>query len=200
MNDQKPGIHLVKLDSTTLEPQANARFRIEHVGGTFSKEYVTDENGEIDLTALEPGAYQVTELKAPDGYLIDDATRVIQINGNENAQFVFTNTQMPAFRLVKLDSYNSQGLPGATFRIAKIQDGTHYLDRITDMNGEINISDLEPGVYSVVEMDAPEGYVKEHHEYHVELFPGQISELVVSNDRMPNLEILKTDAITGKPR
>lgn len=39
------------------------------------------------------------------------------------------------------------------------------------MNGEINISDLEPGVYSVVEMDAPEGYVKEHHEYHVELFP-----------------------------
>lgn len=199
MNDQKPGIHLVKLDSTTLEPQANARFRIEHVGGTFSKKYVTDENGEIDLTALEPGAYQVTELKAPGGYLIDDATRVIQINGNENAQFVFTNTQMPAFRLVKLDSYNSQGLPGATFRIAKIQDGTHYLDRITDMNGEINISDLEPGVYSVVEMDAPEGYVKDHHEYHVELFPGQISELVVSNDRMPNLEILKTDAITGKP-
>ena len=198
-NDQKPGIHLVKLDSTTLEPQANARFRIEHVGGTFSKEYVTDENGEIDLTALEPGAYKVTELEAPDGYLIDDATRVIQINGNENAQFVFTNTRMPSFRLVKLDSFNSEGLPGATFRIAKIEDGTHYLDRITDTNGEINISDLEPGVYSIIEMDAPEGYVKDLREYHVELFPGQTSELVVSNDRMPNLEILKTDAITGKP-
>ena len=198
-NDQKPGIHLVKLDSTTLEPQANARFRIEHVGGTFSKEYVTDENGEIDLTALEPGAYQVTELEAPDGYLIDDATRVIQINGNENAQFVFTNTRMPSFRLVKLDSFNSEGLPGATFRIAKIEDGTHYLDRITDTKGEINISDLEPGVYSIIEMDAPEGYVKDLREYHVELFPGQTSELVVSNDRMPNLEILKTDAITGKP-
>jgi len=198
-NDQKPGIHLIKLDSTTLEPQANARFRIELVGGTFSKEYVTDENGEIDLTALEPGAYQVTELEAPDGYLIDDATRVIQINGNENAQFVFTNTRMPSFRLVKLDSFNSEGLPGATFRIAKIEDGTHYLDRITDTNGEINISDLEPGVYSIVEMDAPDGYVKDLREYHVELFPGQVSELVVSNDRMPNLEILKTDAITGRP-
>ena len=198
-NDQKPGIHLVKLDSTTLEPQANARFRIEHVGGTFSKEYVTDENGEIDLTDLEPGAYKVTELEAPDGYLIDDATRVIQINGNENAQFVFTNTRMPSFRLVKLDSFNSEPLSGATFRIAKIEDGTHYLDRVTDTNGEINISDLEPGVYSVIEMDAPEGYVKDKREYHVELFPGQTSELVVSNDRMPNLEILKTDAITGRP-
>ena len=198
-NDQKPGIHLVKLDSTTLEPLPNARFRIEHVGGTFSKEYVTDENGEVDISDLEPGAYQVTELEAPDGYLIDDAQRVIQINGNENAQFVFTNTRMPSIRLVKLDSFSGEGLAGATFRIAKIEDGTHYLDRVTDTNGEINISDLEPGVYSVVEMDAPEGYVKDFREYHVELFPGQTSELVVSNDRMPNLEILKTDAITGRP-
>lgn len=198
-NDQKPGIHLVKLDSTTLEPLPNARFRIEHVGGTFSKEYVTDENGEVDISDLEPGAYQVTELEAPDGYLIDDAQRVIQINGNENAQFVFTNTRMPSFRLVKLDSFSGAGLAGATFRIAKIEDGTHYLDRVTDTKGEINISDLEPGVYSVIEMDAPEGYVKDFREYHVELFPGQTSELVVSNDRMPNLEILKTDAISGRP-
>lgn len=44
----------MKLDSSSLEPQPNARFKIELVGGTFSKEYVTDENGEIDLTALEP--------------------------------------------------------------------------------------------------------------------------------------------------
>ena len=99
LNDQKPGIHLVKLDSTTLQPLPNATFRVEHVGGTFSKEYVTDKNGEVDLTALEPGAYTVTELSAPDGYLIDDAVRTIQINGNENAQFVFTNTRKPALRV-----------------------------------------------------------------------------------------------------
>ena len=163
-NDQKPGIHLVKLDSSSLEPQPNARFKIELVGGTFSKEYVTDENGEIDLTALEPGAYTVTELAAPDGYLIDDAARTIQINGNENARFVFTNTRKPAFRLVKLDSYNSEPLAGASFRIAKIEDGSHYLDRVTDTNGEINIADLEPGVYSVKEMKAPEGYVADPME------------------------------------
>ncbi|MGM9605817.1 MAG: SpaA isopeptide-forming pilin-related protein, partial [Faecousia sp.] len=199
LNDQKPGIHLVKLDATSLRPLPNAAFRIEQIGGTFSKEYVTDENGEIDLTALEPGAYTVTELEAPDGYLIDGAVRTIQINGNENAQFVFTNTRKPSLRVVKLDSATSEALPGATFRIAKIEDGSHYLDRITDANGEINISDLEPGVYSVVEMDAPDGYVKDTKEYHVELFPGKVSELVVSNDQKPDLEIVKTDATTGAP-
>lgn len=68
---------------------------------------------------------------------------------------------------------------------------------MTDANGEINIEDLEPGVYSVQETKAPEGYVIDPTEYHVELFPGQVSELVVSNDRKPNLEIVKTDAVTG---
>lgn len=43
--------------------------------------------------------------------------------GNENAEFVFTNTKLPSFRLVKLDSFTGEGLGGATFRIAKIQEG-----------------------------------------------------------------------------
>ncbi|MBE6962862.1 MAG: hypothetical protein E7445_10500, partial [Ruminococcaceae bacterium] len=198
-NDQKPGIHLVKVDSTTLEPLPNARFRIELVGGTFSKEYVTDENGEVDITHLEPGAYQVTELEAPDGYLIDDAVRTIQINGNENAKFVFTNTSKPVISVVKYDPVADKYLPGATFRIAKIEDGSHYLDRVTDINGQITITDLEPGVYSVKEMAAPSGYVLNSHEYHVELFPGQVSQVVVVNEAKPDLRIIKTDADTGKP-
>ena len=142
-NDQKPGIHLVKLDSTSLEPLPNARFRIELVGGTFSKEYVTDENGEVDISDLEPGAYRVTELEAPDGYLIDDAQRVIQINGNENAQFVFTNTRKPSITVVKYDPVADKYPPGAIFRVAKIEDGSHYLDRVTETNGSFTITDLE---------------------------------------------------------
>lgn len=197
LNFVKPGIHLIKLDSQTMQPLANARFRITQVGGGYSKEFTTDASGEIDLTQLDPGSYTVEELSAPDGYLIDDAARTIKIEGGENAAFVFTDTKKPSFRLVKRDSFSGERLPGATFRIAKIEDGTHYLDRITDMNGEINISDLEPGVYSVSELSAPEGYIPVAMEYHVELVPGQQSTLVLSNDRKPDLKIIKKDADTG---
>ena len=116
----------MKLDSQTMESLANARFRITQMGGDFSQEYITDANGEIDLSGLEPGTYTVEELAAPDGYLIDDAQRIIKIEGGEYAQFVFTNTRKPTFRLVKLDSLTGKRLPGATFRIAKVADGTHY--------------------------------------------------------------------------
>ena len=198
-NTVKPGIHIIKVDSRTMEPLANVKFRISLVGGTFSKEYVTDKNGEIDLTAPEPGAYTVEEITAPNGYLMDDDKRVIQINAGENARFVFTNTKKPVLSVVKYDAENDSYLAGATFRIAKIEDGSHYLDRVTDTNGRISISDLEPGVYSVKEIAAPSGYVLNDTEYHVELFPGKDSTLVVNNEKKPNLKIVKTDAVTGAP-
>lgn len=196
-NTVKPGIHISKVDSVTMQPLANAKFKVSLVGGTFSKEYVTDQNGEIDLTGLTPGAYTVEEITAPAGYLVDEATRVIQINAGENARFMFTDTAKPVLSVVKYDAENNKYLAGATFRIAKIEDGSHYLDRVTDTNGRISNADLEPGVYSVQEIAAPGGYVLNDTEYHVQLFPGRDSTLVVNNEKKPDLKIVKTDATTG---
>ncbi len=150
----------------------NVRFEFKLVGGSYRQEFVTDINGEIDLSKLTPGAYEVRELEAPDGYLIDDAVRVVQINPDEDASFVFTNTPKPSFRLIKTSSDGSR-LGGVHFRIARIEDGTHYLDRVTDDNGEINITDLEPGVYSVKETATVSDHILDVREYHVELFPGR---------------------------
>ncbi|MEG0755850.1 MAG: SpaA isopeptide-forming pilin-related protein, partial [Oscillospiraceae bacterium] len=199
LNSLKPGIHLVKLDSETMKPLVNATYLISKVGGTFAKEYTTDANGEIDLSALEPGAYTVRETKAPDGYLIDDGRRTIQLNPDENAQFVFTDTPKPGMVVVKYDPQNDKYLPGATFRIAKLEDGSRYLDRVTDTEGRITLAGMEPGIYAVTELAAPSGYIKNGTEYHVALFPGKTSELVVTNQALPNLQIIKTDAITGAP-
>jgi len=196
-NQLKPGIHLVKIDSETFAPLVNAKFLIKHIGGSYEKEYTTDINGEIDLTNLEPGAYQVIEIVAPNGYLIDDSVRTIQINPDENALFVFTNTMKPKLEIIKRDALTKEHLGGATFQISRIADGTRYLDRITDENGRILIDNLDEGVYSVQEVHAPENYLLNDTEYHVELFAGKTSTLVVENYRKPNITIKKIDSITG---
>lgn len=198
-NSMKPGMHLVKVDSETLKPLPNATYLISQVGGSYSKEFVTDANGEIDLSKLDPGTYTVKETKAPEGYLIDDGARIIKLNAGEDAQFVFTDTPKPSLTVVKYDPNTGDYLAGATFRIAKVEDGSHYLDRVSDTNGRITITALEPGVYSVQELAAPSGYVLNTTEYHVELFPGKESQLVVTNEAKPDLRIVKTDAITGEP-
>ena len=198
-NDRKPGIWLVKVDSANPSKVIpNAKFRIEAVDGSFGPaEFVTDQNGEIDLSELPTGAYVVTELDCP-GYIIDEAQRIIQLEANQTARFVFTNSVQPSLHLIKLSADGSR-LAGVTFRIAKIEDGSRYLDRTTDENGEILISGLEPGVYSVKELDTTSDHISDPVERHVELFPGKTSTIILENDIRPNLTVVKRDADTGEP-
>lgn len=198
-NDVKPGLRLVKVDSDDPSKVIpNAVFEIKSVEGTYGpQEFRTDENGEIDLSMLPPGSYVVTE-KSCDGYVIDEAQRIIELKPNEDAQFVFTNHIKPSLQLIKLSSDGSR-LAGVTFRIAKIEDGSHYLDRTTSSTGEILVSDLEPGVYSVRELSSVSNHIPDDTEHHVELFPGQTSTITLTNDKRPNLYIHKTDADTGEP-
>lgn len=194
----KPGIHITKVDGADMTPLPNTKFRVSLVGGTFSGEYTTNGDGEIDLSGLEPGSYTVEEITAANGYLPDDGLRVIQIKAGENARFIFTNSSKPTLNVIKLSAGGSR-LAGVTFRIAKIEDGSHYLDRTTDARGEINICDLEPGVYSVKETATTSDHMIDPHEYHVELFPGKSSTIVIENQKRPNLIVYKNDADTGEP-
>lgn len=197
-NDVKPGMRLIKVDSTDPSKVIpNAVFEIKSVKGDYGpKEFTTDQNGEIDLSKLPTGAYVVTE-KACEGYIIDQAQRIIQLDANEDAQFVFTNTIKPSLQIIKTSADGSR-LKNVHFRIAKIEDGTHYLDRTTNEQGEILIADLEPGVYSVRETATDSSHILDLREYHMELFPGKTSTLTVENQKRPNLIVYKHDADTGE--
>ena len=198
-NDVKPGMRLIKVDSTDPSKVIpNAVFEIKSVAGDYGpQEFVTDQNGEIDLSKLPTGAYVVTE-KACEGYIIDQAQRIIQLDANEDAQFVFTNTIKPSLQIIKTSSDGSR-LKNVHFRIAKIEDGTHYLDRTTNEQGEILIADLEPGVYSVRETATDSSHILDLREYHMELFTGRTSTLTIENQKRPNLTVYKHDADTGEP-
>ena len=198
-NDRLPGIHLIKVDSADLsKPIANARFRFEAVDGSFGPvEYTTLEDGTIDLSKLPVGSYVVTELECP-GYIVDDAQRIIHLDGNEQAQFVFTNSKLPSLYLYK-ESSDGTPLGGVTYRLAKIEDGSRYLDRTTSAAGEICWEGLEPGVYSLQEVSTVSDHILDTTEYHVELFPGKDSTICLQNDKRPNLTVVKRDADSGEP-
>ncbi len=198
-NDLKPGIHLVKVDRADLsKPIANAKFKIEAVDGSWGPEELTTlADGTIDLSKLPAGAYVVTELACP-GYVIDEAQRIIELKPNETAQFVFTNSKLPGL-LLKKESSDSSPLAGVSFRLAKIEDGSYYLDRTSNAKGEILREGLEPGVYSLRELSTVSDHILDIREYHIELFPGKVSTKVIQNQRRPNLIVYKHDADTGEP-
>ena len=198
-NDLLPGMHLIKVDSADLsKPIANAKFKFTAVDGSWGpEELTTGVDGTIDLSKLPTGAYVVEELECP-GYVIDDFQRIIELKPNETAQFVFTNSKKPDL-LLKKTSSDGTPLEGVSFRLAKIEDGTHYLDRTTNARGEILWEGLEPGVYSLVETATVNDHILDLREHHVELFPGKVSTIVLENHKRPNLIVYKNDADDGSP-
>ena len=201
-NDTKPGIHLIKVDSSNLNtPVANARFRFEAVDGSWGpQEFTTEGDGTIDLSTLPATAFVVTELDCP-GYVIDNAQRIVQLHANIDQEFVFTNSKLPQVHLVKL-GYDGKPLAGVSFRLAKVSDGGYYLDRTTDANGEITWEGLdytEGAVYSLQEIATVSDHILDPREYHIQVFPGKVSDKVLQNYRRSDLYIHKSDADDGAP-
>ena len=91
-NKTKPGIGITKIDAETKKPLAGAVFRIEKIDGSFVKEYTTDKNGEIKLDKLPQGSYAVTEVKAPDGYVLDPLSQTVTIDKSDAQTLTFYNS------------------------------------------------------------------------------------------------------------
>ena len=198
LNKLKPGMWLVKLDSQTMLPISGVKFRIEKVGGTYNQEHTSDALGEIDLSALEPGAYLVTELVA-NGYVIDNASRLVQLNAGETARFVFTNTKKPNLEIIKADARTGALLPGAVFTIRKVGE-TATVTVTSGSTGAALLEGLEPGVYEVTEKTPPTGYLPGKNPTQlVTLEPGKTAVVRFENEPKPSLTIMKTDAQTGLP-
>ena len=73
-----------------------------------------------------------------------------------------------------------------------------YLNELTtDKNVEIDLSELTPGVYSVSEISAPVGYVKNDEVKIFEATEDGNVQLVFKNRRKPSLKIIKIDSDNG---
>lgn len=197
-NQTKPGIGITKIDAETKKPLADAVFRIEKLDGSFIKDYTTDRNGEIDLADLEPGAYTVTETAAPEGYVIDTASRTFEAIAGDSVQLIFTNTRKPSLKITKIDAHTGKTLEGAVIRISNLS-GSLAVDKTTNTGGEMFLDNLEEGIYTVQEITAPRGYLLNDELHHVEVKAGENNELVIANIKKPSLTIKKYDSLTGKP-
>ena len=198
-DDQKPGMRLVKVDSSDLNKTiAGAKFRIEAVDGSYGPaEFTTDANGEIDLSKLPVGAYVVTELECP-GYWIDEAQRIIQLDGNETAEFVFTNSKLPTMFICKRDADTGEVIADTVFTI-RAADG-HSVDEIkTGADGKAELKDLLPGVYEISEKSVPDDWLLDAPSQLVTLYPGRDHTVYFENHKKPTLTIHKVSSVTGNP-
>lgn len=91
-NKKKPGIGITKIDAETKKPLVGAVIRISNLSGSMTVDKTTDKNGEIKLDKLPQGSYAVTEVKAPDGYVLDTLSRTVTIDKSDVQTLTFYNS------------------------------------------------------------------------------------------------------------
>ena len=87
-------------------------FKITKSRGEFVREAETDANGAITLDGLPAGSYIVTEIKAPDGYILQDTPKTFEIKDSGSMELVFTNKQAYGLQIRKVVKGTNQPLDG----------------------------------------------------------------------------------------
>jgi 5-hydroxyisourate hydrolase-like protein (transthyretin family) len=197
---KKPGLTITKTDEQTGEALADAHFRVESLdGGGFYYEGVTDANGQIHLDNLPEGVYEIAETAAPDGYITVNHPKQVQLSGGSAVNVTFTNLKKPTLTVIKLDELTNQPLAGASFKLWKTEGETWSETQVTGADGKYTWVDLDPGIYSLQEIDEPYGYIKDPARKEILLAGGDNKQLELFNRPRPALTILKRDTVTGEP-
>lgn len=197
-NKAKPGILIKKYDEDTGMPLPDAEFSVAKKGGSIVYEGMTDKSGQIKVENLSEGWYTITEIAAPKGYLIADKSKDVYLEGGKCVAVKFDNRLRPSLQLMKLDEKTNEPLAGAKFKVMKTEDKT-VSEYVTDQTGTVVIRDLDEAVYTVEEIQAPDGYtISTDNHKDIVLEWGKTKTLVFTDTRKPTLIITKTNALTNK--
>lgn len=156
-------------DKDNLKLLKGAEFKLTNQVTGIENILTTDSNGQAKIDNLAHGKYKLKEIKAPEGYSIDNTERTITIdNDNINIELTLTNTQKPiivppvqnygSIAIKKVDSMDeTKTLEGAIFEI-KDNSGRVVATLTTDGNGTAKAEKLPFGEYTITEVKAPAGY------------------------------------------
>ena len=186
-----------KVDEDTRQPLKNAKFKITKSNGELVKETETDENGTITLTGLPDCSLVVTEIKAPDGYILQDTPKTIEVKAGGSYELTFTNKKQSGLTIKKIDEETRQPLKNAKFKITK-SNGELVKEAETDVNGTITLTGLPDCTLVVTEIAAPTGYILQDTPKTIEVKAGQSYELTFTNKKAYGLQIRKVVKGTGE--
>ncbi|WP_141553132.1 MSCRAMM family protein [Bacillus cereus] len=156
-------LQVIKKDAESETVLAGAEFKLKNEAGQVVGEAkTTNKEGVVKFENLVPGKYTLEETKAPEGYKALEVTVEVNVVANEVVKQEVMNEKVKEeitgqLEITKVDANNTNKiLAGAVFEIWK--DGTKIDTLTTNKSGKATSKKLEPGDYTLKEIQAPEGY------------------------------------------
>lgn len=198
------GITIRKLDSETMDTLVGAKFGVYSDASctTPVKDGDNDLQGETDIEGkinfnVPDGTYYVKELTPPAGYSLDSNCHMVTSGNSINVWNSTTPEEVTTkLTIMKVDAATAEPIEGVLFNIFKEDKTTLVKENVsTNENGVIEVTDLEPGTYYVLEIQSPDNYKKQEEMYEVTLVGEET--LVVENSKI-TIQISKKNIATEK--
>ena len=207
-NDKMGSLLIVKKDAVTGAPISDVEFFITDsdgsVIGNANGKYVTDSAGTIRIDGLTPGMTVIArEVRAKDGYILDDTPQSIKIKRNAVMTLEFRNQPKGGILVKKVDAATNEPISDVEFLVTD-SDGNLIGNAngkfVTDSAGTFTITDIAPGTTLVIkETRAKAGYILDDTPQTVKVKSNEVVTVEFRNAPKGNLIIVKQDSVTKEP-
>ena len=197
-NRPHSGIEIIKMDAVTKAPLMGATFVVERPNGEKVGTYKTDAAGKIIVPDLAEGTYIVSETIAPNGYVLNETPKTVEVKSGKLTSVEFTNNPLSGIQIIKLDAETKAPLTGATFVVERT-NGEKLGTYKTDSTGKIIVPGLADGTYIISETIAPSGYILDEAPKTVDVKSGKLTIVEFFNKPLSGLRIVKLDSVTRNP-
>jgi len=207
-NDKMGSLLIVKKDAVTGAPISDVEFFITDsdgsVIGNANGKYVTDSAGTIRIDGLTPGMTVIArEVRAKDGYILDDTPQNIKIKRNAVMTLEFRNQPKGGVLVKKVDAVTNAPISDVEFLVTD-SDGNLIGNAngkfVTDSAGTFTITDIAPGTTLVIkETRAKAGYILDDTPQTVKVKSNEVTTVEFRNQPKGNLIIVKQDSVTKEP-
>ena len=207
-NDKMGSLLIVKKDAVTGAPISDVEFFITDsdgsVIGNANGKYVTDSAGTIRIDGLTPGMTVIArEVRAKDGYILDDTPQSIKIKRNAVMTLEFRDQPRGGVLVKKVDAVTNAPISDVEFLVTD-SDGNLIGNAngkfVTDSAGTFTITDIAPGTTLVIkETRAKAGYILDDTPQTVKVKSNEVTTVEFRNQPKGNLIIVKQDSVTKEP-
>ena len=207
-NDKMGSLLIVKKDAVTGAPISDVEFFITDsdgsVIGNANGKYVTDSAGTIRIDGLTPGMTVIArEVRAKDGYILDDTPQSIKIKRNAVMTLEFRNQPKGGVLVKKVDAVTNAPISDVEFLVTDSDGnliGNANGKYVTDSAGTFTITDIAPGTTLIIkETRAKDGYLLDDTPQTVKVKSNEVVTVEFRNQPKGNLIIVKQDSVTKEP-
>ena len=102
-NEPYGDLRIEKIDGATGASLAGARIQIKHIESGATYTGTTGTGGSYTFTELKPGAYEIRELSAPEGWERDPQTYTTTVVAGDCVTYSLKNEALPGLKIIKYD-------------------------------------------------------------------------------------------------